>query len=111
MNKASYIHQGESIDFINSGVNTIAYGTVVPLVTRIGIAAAPILPSETGVVHVVGVFAMAKAANEAVAVGTELYYSAENDVVTATAENNIPAGWAISTATAADTTVSVKLAG
>lgn len=108
--KAKYIHQGETIDIKNIGASTIAFGSVVSLATRVGIAAADIRPGEAGAVHTVGVWSMAKAAG-AITQGAALYYDADNDVVTTTATDHIPAGWATQAAGADDATVAVKLLG
>ncbi len=122
--KAVYFQRGETLDHFPT--ENVENGAVVDLGTRIGVAAAPILAGEQGAVHVVGVFAMTKADGEAITQGTAVYYDAEADAITATAEatvteegeekntttvKNTPAGYAAASAAATDATVLVKLLG
>ncbi len=120
--KAVYFQRGETLDHIPT--ENVENGAVVDLGTRIGVAAAPIPAGEQGAVHVVGVFAMTKADGEAITQSTAVYYDAEADAITATAEatvteegeekntttvKNTPAGYAAASAAATDATVLVKL--
>lgn len=125
--KAIYYQRGETLDYFPT--ENVKNGAVVDLGTRIGVAAAPILAGEQGAVHVVGVFAMAKANGEAITQGAAVYYDAEADAITTTAEatitvegegeeedttttvKNTPAGYAAASAAATDATVLVKLLG
>lgn len=107
--KASYVQQGESLNFVNTGSAAIAAGEIVPLTTRIGVAGTEIPVGGLGTVHVVGVFEIPKKAGEALAVGTAVYYSA--DGITATATDNTPAGYVTAAAATADASVRVKLLG
>ena len=115
--KATYWQKGEVLDFTPTA--DVKNGQVVPIGSRVGVAGSDIAANEQGHLHVVGVFEMDKAANEAITMGTTLYYDATNDCVTATAStgedaakvDNTPAGYAVAPAAAAATTVLVKLLG
>ena len=103
-----YWQKGETLDYIPT--EAVKHGAVVSLGTRIGIAGADIAANEQGQIHVVGVFEMAKDGAE-IALGAAVFYNAADDQITATADGNIPAGYAVQAAKAADTTVLVKLLG
>lgn len=105
---ANYWQKGETLDYIPT--EAVKHGGVVSLGTRIGIAGADIAANEQGQIHVVGVFEMAKDGAE-IALGAAVYYNADDDQITANADGNIPAGYAVQAAKAADTTVLVKLLG
>jgi len=108
--KAIYWQRGETLDY--TAAADAAPGSIVSLGgTRIGIAAAGISAGETGAVQVEGVFKLAKAEGEAVALGAAVYYDAAADAVTAAAEGNTPAGYAVQVAAESDTAVLVKLLG
>lgn len=105
---AKYWQKGETLDYIPKA--TVKNGAAVSLGTRIGIAASDIAAGQQGQVHVVGVFEMAKDA-AGITLGAAVYYNEAEDRITATAGGNIPAGYAVKAAAAADTTVFVKLLG
>ena len=119
--KATYHQRGETLDYFPT--ENVENGAVVSLGTRIGVAAAPISAGEQGAVHVVGVFAMAKANTEEIKQGAAVYYDAAEDVITATASSevmegetkktvdNTPAGYAAADAATTATSVLVKLLG
>lgn len=111
MMKASYCQRGEALDYTNGSTLKIEAGDVINLTTRIGVAGTEIMSGATGSVHVVGVFKMDKAASEAISIGTAVYYDDTNECITATAESNVPAGYAVSSALASDPYVYVKLLG
>lgn len=104
-----YIQKGETIDFTNPGPLPIAYGSVVNLSTRIGIAGETIVVGATGSVHVTGVWELPAINNAAFAVGATLYWDSVAGVVTNVAVGNIPAGWATEPKLLADTTARVRL--
>lgn len=106
--KANYWHKGEVLDYL--ATEDVKFGAVVTLGSRIGIAGSDIPANERGQIHVTGVFEMTKEGAE-IAQGTAVYYDKENDCITATADGNIPAGYAAQNAKAADATVMVKLLG
>lgn len=110
MSKATYLQRGESLDYLNSTDKAIEAGTIIPLVSRIGVAGATIEPGELGSIHVIGVFEVPKSSKAEITMGTLVYLDATG--VTATsAASTVPAGYAAATATAADTTILVKLLG
>ena len=118
--KAIYYQRGETLDYIPEAA--MEAGAVVPLGTRIGIADAPTPAGELGHIHVTGVFILDKAAEE-IKMGAAVYYDSEADAITTTASTevtegeakktvgNVPAGYAVAAAPAADATVLVKLLG
>lgn len=107
--KATYWQKGETLD--HTPAAAVKNGAVVELGTRVGVAGSDIAAGTQGQIHVVGVFEMDKADNEAITMGASLYYDAANDAITATADGNTPAGYAAANAAANDTTVLVKLLG
>ncbi len=106
--KATFWQEGNNIDFTNGGSEAIAFGDVIDLGSRIGVAADDIAVGETGVVSVVGAYKMAKAA-EALTAGQLVYYN--GTAITGTATDNTPAGWAVLAAASADTECLIKLLG
>lgn len=118
--EAKYIQKGESLDYLNTTTEKIKAGSIISLVTRIGVAGCDIAPGETGSVEVVSVFEMPKSGKTAIPMGTAVFYdgagittekerTAEGEGSTKTA--NIPAGYAAASATADATSVRVKLMG
>lgn len=109
MSKAAYWQRGEAIDFTNNTGAAIEANEIVVFGSHVGVAGAPIAKGETGSLHVNGVFEMPKKEQEEIAAGVDVYYSAAG--ITATAEGNTKAGYAIQAAGATDETVKVKLLG
>ena len=107
--KAIYVQKGGALDFIPS--EDVQNGAVVPLGTRIGIAAGNIPAGSVGTVYVEGVFRLAKAEGEALAMGASVYYDEAADAITATESGNIPAGYAAAPSSAGDAFAHVKLLG
>lgn len=107
--KASYWQRGEALDYKNTTTSTIPANTVIPLVTRIGIAGNDIEPGQTGAIHVTGVFEMPKVDADEISMGTLVYFS--EDGITATSDGNVPAGYAAQNSAADEKTVLVKLLG
>lgn len=105
---ARYWQKGETLDYIPE--KAVEKGAVVNLGARIGIAPHPIAAGEMGHIDVVGVFEMDKD-NAEIALGAAVYYNEADDLITATADGNVPAGYAVQAAAAADTVVLVKLLG
>lgn len=108
--KATYVQRGETIEYKNTTESAINADDVVSLGSRIAVAGDNISKGETGILHTVGVFEIKKKESEVINQGTSVYYS-ETDGITATADSNIPAGYAFKSAKATDTTVYVKLLG
>lgn len=107
--KAVYWQRGEALDYKNSTSETIQENTVVPINTRVGVTGTAIAPGEIGSLHVCGVFELPKADTTEIAMGTMVY--SDGDGITATAGDNIPAGYAAQNAAAEAKTVLVKLLG
>lgn len=106
MAKAIYSNRGESIEFLNSTDATLETGEIVSIGgTRVGVVGAAINAGCIGTVHVVGVYAMPKAAG-AIEQGAALYYA---DGTVSASEGGVPCGWAESAASDAATTVRVKI--
>ena len=94
MGKASYWQRGETIDYANSGTETIEADTIVVFGSRIGVAGTNILPGEKGSLHVAGVFGMPKG-NGGIAAGADVYYSTDSGEICASEESGTKAGFAI----------------
>ena len=107
--KVTYYQRGETLDYIPT--EKLEAGQVVPIGTRIGVAAEAIPAGQPGHIHVVGVFAMTKTNTEEIKLGTAVYYDAAAEAITATADGNTPAGYAAADAATTATSVLVKLLG
>lgn len=107
--KVTYYQRGETLDY--TPAENVAPGSVVDLGTRIGVAAAGIAAGCSGALQMVGVFAMTKTNTEKITMGAAVYYDADTDVITATADGNTPAGYAAADADTTATSVLVKLPG
>ncbi|MEG1988509.1 MAG: DUF2190 family protein [Oscillospiraceae bacterium] len=103
-----YWQRGETLDY--TPATAVKNGDIVSLNTRVGVAGNDIAAGETGTIHVVGVFEMPKSAG-AITLGAAVFWDATAKAITGTAASNIPAGYAVAAAAAADTTVLVKLLG
>ncbi len=117
MSKATYWQRGETLDYTNTGTETIEANTIIVFGAHIGIAGTHILPGETGALHVTGVFEIPKTEKQALEMGTVVYFDGSG--VTA-AENNGAAenpavyplaGYIVQAAAADDAVALVKLAG
>lgn len=108
--EATYVHSGHVLDYTPTD-KAVAYGGVVSLTNRIGIALDDIPQNQQGWVQVSGVWRMTKAPGETIERGTAVYYAVESDHITATQDSNIPAGYAVAKSESADGTVLVKLLG
>lgn len=107
--KAVYWQRGETLDYTSE--EDVSPGGLVSFGTRIGVAAAGIAAGETGTVQMEGVFSLTKAEGEAISLGAAVYYDQAADVITATAEGNVPTGYAAAAAAEIDSAVLVKLPG
>lgn len=92
MAKGLYSHMGKTIDFTNSGAAEIGYGDIIPLVSRIGVAAENIAVGVTGSVNISEVYNLPAVTTEAFAVGDPLYFDATAGKVTKVSVDNTPAG-------------------
>lgn len=118
MATASYWQRGEALDYKNTTAKVIEANTVIELNGRIGIAGAEINPSETGSIHVSGVYEMPKTGTAAIEMGAAVYYdgtgitdSADNGETGDAKVSYTAAGYAAAAAEAADTVILVKLQG
>jgi predicted RecA/RadA family phage recombinase len=106
--KGTYYQPGSKLDYKNETDERISAGTVISLDTRIAVAGTDIPAGVTGTIITEGVFRFKKD-NTDIKLGTTVYYDTENDCITATDSNNVPAGYA--TALISDKEVLVKLLG
>lgn len=104
-----YVQRGKTIDYTNNGASAIAYGAVIPLITRIGIAGEAIAVGATGSVQVEEVFELPAVNDTAFAVGDQLYWDSAAGKLTKTATDNTPAGWCVEPKAQAGTTAKVKI--
>lgn len=109
MAKGTYIQKGEIIDYINNGTSDIGYGDVVPMVSRIGIAAENIPVGATGGVRTEGVYELPTVNDTAFSVGDQLYWDATAGKLTKTSDGNIPAGWCVEAKEVSADTAKVKI--
>ena len=108
MTKAEYLQRGESLDYTNATEDTIPDGAVVAIGSRIGVTGCPIPPGQTGSLHVVGVFEIAKTGTAAVEMGQTVYFDGTGITDTA---GDVAAGYAAAPAAAGDDTILVQING
>ncbi len=116
MTNATYIQHGEALDYTNGTDVEIPAGAVVTIGDRIGVAAGPIAPGGIGVLHMSGVFEIAKTGSAAIEMGKAVYFDGTGVTSEAAAAKSgeakpVPAGYAAAPAAADAATVLVKLAG
>jgi predicted RecA/RadA family phage recombinase len=99
--------KGHVIDY-TAGAD-IAYGDVVSLTTRIGVALEPIANTATGSVAIEGIWELPAITGTAFAVGDALYWDVSESKLTTTSTDNIPAGWATQIKASAAATAFVKI--
>lgn len=109
MAKGIFVQKGDVIDYKNGGAAAIEYNEVVPIVSRIGVAAEAIAIGATGGLRVTGVHELPAVNNAAFAVGDALYWDSANGNLTKTAEGNIAAGWCAEPKAEARATAMVKI--
>lgn len=105
--EATFIQKGENIDY--TAAADIAYGAIVPMVTRIGVALEDIAIGATGSVTVTGVFEAAAVTGTAFVVGDQLYWDDTAGKLTKTSTDNTPAGWATEAKASAAAKARVKI--
>ncbi|WP_026486690.1 DUF2190 family protein [Caldanaerobius polysaccharolyticus] len=108
MSKGIYIQKGEVIDFTNNTGADIAYGDVVPIGSRIGIAAETIANGATGSLNVTGVYELPADNTVAFNIGDEVYWDDTGDKLTKTV-GTYRAGWVIEPKAQTETTAKVKI--
>ena len=109
MAKATYVQEGNTLDYRNLGSEKIEAGDIISLTTRVGVAGTDMEVGSLGSVAVTGVFSMPKATG-AIALGALVYFNTTQGKITTT-NTDVPAGFAIATATSSDATVLMKLLG
>lgn len=108
MATAKFWQKGERIDYINSTGSKIAANTIIPFGSRIAVAGADIPAGEKGALVVEGVFELPKD-SAAITAGAEVYWNADDAVITATSTGNTLAGYAVDAAAEGDAKVLVKI--
>jgi predicted RecA/RadA family phage recombinase len=80
--QATFYHDGDILDYENTGSTTISDGNIVPLTTRCGVAVADIAAGDTGGVAVRGVFMCKAGSTDTFSAGDDLYYNPDDDIMT-----------------------------
>ncbi len=123
MTTAEYLQRGEALDYTNATDELIPAGAIVVVGDRIGVTGCPIPAGNTGTLHMVGVFEIAKTGTAAIEMGKTVYFDGTGITDAAEAADtgdadtgdnkavHIEAGYAAAPADAADTTILVKLRG
>lgn len=105
-------NNGTFLNFTNEGTETIASGSAHafgPVATpKVGVATGDVLPGETGVLALSGVFQLPKS-GEAFVLGQPVYLVDGKAAGTAPAQNPVYLGWAFAPASSADTLALIKL--
>lgn len=115
----SYVQRGENLDYANSTDAAIPANTLLFIGVIAALAAATIPAGETGAAVTTGVYEFEKD-SAAIDAGAAVYYNAEDDVLTASADNGesgadkveyAKVGVSVAAAAAAADTVLVRLNG
>lgn len=101
-----FVYKGETVDY--KATKDLAYGEVVELGTRIGVAAANIPNGEVGTLNITGVYELTATSTEDYKIGDILYF--KNEGVTKTkSSNELVAGIAVAEKKSGATTALVKI--
>lgn len=116
MSKATYWQQGATLDYKNTTNKPIDAGEIVTFGSRIGIAGTRIPAGEVGTLHVEGVYKMPKKSEEAITIGTSVFYTedgitAESLAASGATAAEVSIGYAAETATSDQDTILVKVLG
>lgn len=115
MTKANYLQRGEALDYTNATTEVIPAGVIVAIGNRIGVTGTEINPGETGSLHVVGCFEIAKTtASATFEQGADCFFDGTGIVAAAPSGDGAittAIGYAAAPSAATDTTVLVKLNG
>ena len=103
---ATYKYPGEVIT-VTAGAN-ITTGDVISLATRVGVALDTVKSGANLSVSVTGVYEIDKTASLAIDQGDAVYFNTTSKKITKT-NTDVPAGWAVADAAAADGSVLVKI--
>lgn len=109
MSKGLFIQDGKTIDYSNGGASAIGYKDVIPMVTRIGVAAEDIAIGATGSVNVEGIYELPAVTTTAFVVGDQLYWDTAAGNLTANSAGNVPAGWCVEAKATATAVAKVKI--
>ena len=104
---SEYVHPGEAIDYTPDAA--VAAGAVVTVEDIVGVTKRPIAAGETGALHLVGVFDVAKKDSDGTIDKGELVYWHPDDGCTKTDTGAKKLGYAAADAVEADTTIRVRL--
>lgn len=112
--KSAFWQNGKSLDYTNAGESKIPANTVVVIGDRIGVAGTDIAVGETGSLLVEGVFEMTKSSENAITIGKTVYFDGTGITEAANDGAQTPtaypkAGYAASSAAAADSKILVKI--
>ena len=110
MAKAQYWQRGETIDYVNTGSDTIEANEVVVFGSHVGIAATDIEPGEVGSLAVSLVWELTKD-SAAITLGADVYVDTDGEASATQGTGMVLAGYAIEAAAADAETVKVKLLG
>jgi len=104
-----FVQEGDAIDYTPD--SAVAAGDVVVLNDLVGVAKQPIAASALGALAVSGVFDFPKdtGSTSAVAAGKKVYWDADEEVATETADGNTYLGKTVKAAAADDETVRVRM--
>lgn len=116
MAKGFYIQEGKTIDYRNSGEADIAYCQVVPLTSRVGVAACAIPKGSKGSLSISGVYEL-PADTAAMAVGQLVHWDIASDKVVVSAGTagedgvlpTVPCGMVVAEKAANTASVLVKI--
>lgn len=75
--RATYIQKGDTLDYKNTTDTPIEAGEVVGFGNRVGVAGTVIRDGETGSLHMTGVFKLPKKTGESIALGADVFYTAD----------------------------------
>ena len=109
MSGVNFIHDGDAIDYTPAAAVTA--GDVIVQGVGVGVAKRDIAANVLGALHVVGVYDFPKAVTSgtAIAVGVLVYWDDSEDIATTTSSSNTLIGKSTLAATAAATTVRVRM--
>lgn len=101
-----FVYRGETVDY--KATKDLAYGEVVEIGSRIGVAAATIPNGEVGTLNITGVYELAATSSEEYKIGDIVYFKEEG--VTKTKASNEPvAGIVVAEKKNGATTALVKI--
>ena len=104
---AKYIRKGTTVQMHNNTEEVIAYGDVVKISKRIGVAASNINPNEVGTLSIVGVYEIQAESTETLNIGDTVYFNESNNITTTIGD--VVAGIAVEPKVSGTTTAIVKI--